>query len=227
MHELGVRRATVSKAPLVGLLAGLAILALGALPERGDVELEDSLQILETQHALLAVDANGHDLRLPLEIGERVVHIESRGRIGIALSDRRILAVAVGSAAWQKERLRIGEQLRELPILGDRVALILTDRRILGFDGGSGNLVERSLGPHEKLLQRAVSNSVAVVTTDRRALGLSPFRGGFFQMSLRPGEGSATLRVSGNVATLHTSRRLLTFDALSGRWRERSLAIER
>ena len=66
------------------------------------------------------------------------------------------------------------------PLLGDRVALVVTEQRVLGFDGGSRNLVERRLGPREQVLRTEVAANVAVVVTDRRALGLSPFAGGFF-----------------------------------------------
>lgn len=210
---------------LASLLLILLPLLTGARP--GELELEDVLQLLLIDRALLAVDAEGSDLRLELELGEQVLHYEAQGRVGVAFTDRRILAVAVGSAAWQVERLRIGERLTETPLLGDRVALILTDVRALGFDGGSGNLVEQRFGPREAPTLRAVSSSVAVVVTGRRALGLSPFRGGFFEVDLRPDEARPTLRATGNVATLETPTRLLTFDARSGRWVERDFRFLR
>ena len=46
-------------------------------------------------------------------------------------------------------------------MLGDRVALVLTSRRAIGFDGGSGNLVEYRLGPRERLLTNRVGENVA------------------------------------------------------------------
>jgi len=204
------------------VVACLPLLLLGAtrLPS-GELELEDVLQVLELDHALLAVDAHGGDIRIDLEIGEKVLHREARGRVGVAFTDRRLLAVAARSAAWQSERIRIDERLLEAPLLGDRVALFLTNKRALGFDGGSGNLVEHRFGPHEDLTRRAISNSIAVVVTDLRALAVSPFRGGFFAVSLRPDERDAALEITGTIATLTTPRRLLTFDARSGRWRER------
>ena len=203
------------------LLAACLPLLLIAATGFPDVELEDALQVLELDHALLAVDRDGGDVRLDLEIGETVQHRAARGRVGVAFTDRRLMAVAVGSAAWQVERIRIDEQLLEVPLLGDRVALFLTNKRALGFDGGSGNFVEHRFGPQEDLTDRRISNSVAVVVTDLRALAVSPFRGGFFEISLRPDERNPALDLTGSVATLTTPRRLLTFDARSGRWREK------
>ncbi len=203
-------------------IAGLLPWLVAAAPlSRGDVEIEDVLQVLELDHALLAVDADGGDVRIDLEIGERVLYRAAAGRVGVAVTDRRMLAVAVGSAAWQVERIRIDERLREDPLIEDRVALFLTTKRALGFDGGSGNLVEHRFGPREALLDRRVSSSLAVVVTDLRALAVTPFRGGFFEIDLRPDERDAVLELSGTVATLTTAKRLLTFDARSGRWRER------
>ena len=148
-----------------------------------------------------------------------------RGRVGIAVTDRRLLLVGVSSAAWQTARFRHGEQLLEEPMLGDRVVLVLTNRRALGFDGGSRNLVESDLGPRERPLVRAVGANVAIVATARRALGLSPFRGGFFERTLQLNEQLQTAAASGNLATLTTSRRLLTFKAASGQWSERNRGL--
>jgi len=206
----------------LALLLPLALSLVGGRPEGpGEVRLEDTLQVLVLDRTLLAVDGTGSELPVALELGERVLHQASQGRVGVALTDRRILAVATGSGSWQRERLRINETVPELPLLGDRVALILTNLRILGFDGGSGNLVEQRLGPHERLLDRSVASSVAVVVTDRRALAVSAFRGGFFEVDLRPDERRSTLKATGTLATLQTPRRLLRFDARTGTWRER------
>ena len=84
-----------------------------------------------------------------------------------------------------------------MALLGDRVALIVTTQRALGFDGGSANLVEYRLGPQESLLAMRADANVAVVITDRNLLGLSPFTGGFFSTDfhlrerLVPGEVDA------------------------------------
>jgi hypothetical protein len=210
----------------------LAALAawLAAAPADGrgreDVPLGDLLQIVVTRRALLAVDAEGGgDRREPLEQGERVLWTGTRGAVGVALTDERVLAVATGSAAWQTTRYRQGESAPHLAELGDRVALVATDRRVLGFDGGSRNLVELDLGPRERVIETRVSANLAVVVTDRRALGLSPFAGGFFETSLRLGESVESFETSSDVATLTTSERLLIFRGPTGSWSERHLEL--
>jgi hypothetical protein len=145
----------------------------------------------------------------------------ARGRVGVALTDQRVLAVAVGSGAWQEADRHLDEELPGDALLGDRVALIVTSRRILGFDGGSGNLVESRLGIRERVLALRVGENVAVAVTDRRALGLSPMVGGFFEAKLSLAERLESLTAAANLAIVTTDRRVLIFRAPSGSWEQR------
>ena len=114
-------------------------------------------------------------------------------------------------------------RLPRAPSSASRWRSIVTTKRALGFDGGSGNLVERSLGPREQVLAADASGAVGVIVTDRRALGVSPFAGGLFETKLRVEETLEGLAATGNFATVRTSRRLLTFQALTGAWVESPL----
>lgn len=215
--------------PRRALAAALAALAAAVVPAAapapsapGGVPLEDVLQVQVLDGKLLAVDAEGGgETREDLHLDERVLWRRTRGRIGVVATNERLLAVAARSAAWQSERYRRGEAPPEGAALGDRVALAVTSRRVLGFDGGSGNLIEARLGPNEELLRTVVGANVAVAVTDRRALGLSPFRGGFFETDVRSGERIESLTADSNIATLRTDDRLLTFRAPHGSWGER------
>lgn len=210
------------------VLLGVALaLAAGATPaQRGEESLEDVLQIVVVPRRVLSIDAeSGGQREIALERNEEVHWKLARGRVGVALTNQRILAVASGSAAWQEARLRGDEQVLGKPRLGQRVALIETPLRVLGFDGHTGNLVESSLGVRESVVSRAVGANVAVAVTDRRALGVTPFRGGFFQVPLQPGEKLQSVEAVSNLATVTTNRRLLTFDATTGFWGERRLGL--
>jgi hypothetical protein len=211
---------------------GFALLAfVPAEPARGqrvrapgETPIADVLQLIQLDRELVAVDGlAGADIRVDLELGERVLWTEARGRVGIAVTDRRLLAVATRSGAWQATRFRRGEALPEGAFVGEQVAVVVTSKRALGFDGGSGNLVERSLGPRERVIAADASGAVGLVVTDRRALGVSPFAGGFFTTALRVGESIEAVAATGNVATVRTSRRLLTFQAAGGIWVELDL----
>jgi hypothetical protein len=233
------RGAAERKRPAVANFAGMrpsgcwpALLALLlatpalAQPDRGAFPLEDRLQLIVLPRSLIAIDGRtGGQREESLDLGERVLTQRADGRVGIALTDRRILAIATGSGSFQEARFARGESLAAEPALGDRVALFVTNRRIVGFDGGSGNLVEVRLGPREFVIGTAIANSVAIAATSRRALGLSPFRGGFFEVRLGLDERRTSLSATGDVATLATEDRILTFRAASGSWEERTLGL--
>jgi hypothetical protein len=213
-----------------GWLPVLLALALagGAFAEdfRGAFPLEDRLQLIVQPRSVLAIDAEtGGQREESLELGERVLSQGADGRVGFAVTDRRILAIAVRAGSFQEARFGRGESLSTHPALGDRVVLFVTNRRLIGFDGGSGNLVEARLGPRERIVRTAVANSVAVAASARRALGLSPFRGGFFEVSLGLDEREVSLAATGDLATLTTDQRILTFRAATGSWEERRIGL--
>jgi hypothetical protein len=205
------------------LAALLWLAASPALAQPADeVPLADLLTILEVDGALLAIDArSGGQLELDLRLGERVYWKAAQGRVGMALTDQRILAVAVSSGSWQELRRLQGEEIAGHALLGDRVALLVTSRRAIGYDGGSRNLVESSLGLRERVIDARAGRNVAVIVTDRRALGLSPAVGGFFTTPVSLGEHVERIDVESNVATLTLNRRLLIFRAPTGSWESR------
>jgi hypothetical protein len=193
---------------------------------RGDIPLSDLLQIVILERELLAIDAEGGgQLEVDLERSERVLWHASRGRVGVVLTDRRVLAAGVGSGSWQTRRFRNSERHPTDALLGDRVALVLTSQRALAFNAGTGNIVEESLGPREIVRLADVGENVGVVVTSRRALGVSPFVGGFFDRKLQLGERLESLDARANLATLTTSRRILIFRATTGGWEARNLDI--
>jgi len=212
--------------PLLPLLIALLSAVPAAGFERpGERPLSDVLQILVLQREVRAIDAVGGEIVQRLERGEPVVWYDTRGRVGVVLTDRRVLAVSSRSGSWQESRYRLREAPPLEAFLGDQVALVITKSRAIGFDGGSGNLIEQPLGPGERVLAIDVGENVGVVVTDRRALGISPFAGGFFETHLPPGERYERVEASANFASVHTSRRILNFRAPSGRWTESDLPL--
>jgi hypothetical protein len=186
------------------------------------VPLADILDVLVIDRELVAFDARtGGQRSERLRLDEQVVWKGARGRVGVVITDQRVLAIAAGSGAWQRENKRLEEVLPSSALLGDRVALVITSQRALGFDGATGNLIETRLFIHEEVLGIRTGENVAVVATDRRALGLSPLVGGFFPTKLQLAERIEALDTSANLATLTTNRRVLIFRAPFGSWEEK------
>ena len=191
-----------------------------------EIPLADILEIVVLERQLLAIDANGGgQTTAKLEIGESVLWYQSRGKVGVVLTDRRILAVSDRSAAWQEARYRRTEQVSSAAELGGRVAILITSERVIGFNGGSSNLVEVGLSPRETVVASRTGENIAVVVTDRRALGLSPLVGGFFPIKLDLKERIEEVSAKANVATVRTNRRLLIFRAPTGTWEEKRLDL--
>jgi hypothetical protein len=188
--------------------------------------LSPLLEVQVLGQELLAIDSEGGGQRSErLERGETVLYKRSQGRVGVVVTDRRLLAIATRSGSWQQARYRNGEPPPVDVEIGDRVALALMKTRAVGFDGGSRNMVESSIGPRETVVDSAVGPNVVVVITDRRALGLSSDRGGFFEVPIRLGEQIQSVTAFANHATLQTSQRLLIFRGPAATWEEKRLPL--
>lgn len=220
-----MKRAPRRLAAALAVVAQLLAFAVSVHAQE-DVVLAPQIEIVVLPRELLAIDArSGGQLAERIELGERILYAKQRGRVGVAVTDRRMLAVASGSAAWQEARYRSGETPPSDVALGDRVALFLTAVRAIGFDGRSGNLVESVIGPQESVLDSAIGQNLAVVVTSRRVLGMSAARGGFFEAKLRVGERVTDVSALASLVTLRTSKRLLLFRGPTGSWEERRLPI--
>ncbi len=196
---------------------------IGAQLVAGEIPLANLLEVLVVDRDVLAIDAAGGGQTVArLRLDETVLWKRARGKVGIVLTNQRILAAATQSSAWQEMNYRLNEVPPNEALLGDRVAVAITSQRVVGFDGGSANLVEYRLGPQERVLALRTGENVGVVVTDRQALGLSPFVGGFFQTPIHINEQIESITADSNLATLVSPHRLLIFRATTGSWEERA-----
>jgi len=207
---------TRSAAALCGILWTFAA---GAEPlTSGEVELEDVIEVQTLGRELVAFDAKGGTSRLALDPGESVEWSQARGRVGVVLTDRRALAVAARGPGWQELRWRVSESPPERAFLGERVGLVVTGERLLGFDARRSRWIEQDVGPGERIDAVRVGASTGLVVTDRNAFGLSTETAGFYRLPLQVQESLEAAQASATVATVTTSKRLLVFKALSGSW---------
>ena len=215
-----------SRAVLPVLLLAFGVATAVPAIAQNQSPLSPLLEVQVLGRELLAIDSEGGGQRSErLERNETVLYTRSQGRVGVVVTDRRLLAIATRSGAWQQARYRNGEAPPADVEIGDRVALVLMRTRAVGFDGGSRNLVESGIGPREHVVDSAVGANVAVLITDRRALGLSSDRGGFFEVPIRLGEGIQSVTAFANHATLQTSQRLLIFRGPAATWEEKRLPL--
>jgi hypothetical protein len=209
------------------LLLFVSVLAPIADAREFNSPLSPLLELRVIGRQIFAIDSEtGGELPLRLEREEAVLYKRSQGRVGVVVTDRRLLAAATGSGSWQEARYRNGETAPAEVEIGDRVALALMRTRAVGFDGGSRNIIESTIGPRERVLDTAVGPNVVMVVTDRRALAMSSQHGGFFEVPLRVGESLVSVSAYANHATLQTSQRLLIFRGSDASWEEKRLPIK-
>ena len=111
-------------------------------------------------------------------------------------------------------------------VLGDRVALILTDHRASGVAAqGRKKFFAEDITPNESVLDFLVGESVAVIVTDKRLLGMSAFLPGFFEQRIGIHEKIQDVATLADFATVATHRRLLVFRAPTATWQEQQLSL--
>ncbi len=97
-----------------------AVLALAQRPD--EIPMADLLEVLVLDRQLVAIDARGGGQKAtPLRLDENASRTRARGKVGVALTNHRILAVAVGSATWQEADRPLVETLPSEALQGDRV----------------------------------------------------------------------------------------------------------
>jgi hypothetical protein len=190
-----------------------------------EVPLTDLLEVVVLEGEILALDANGGgQLSQKLHLHEEVVWTGARGSIGLVITSERLLAVSLGSSSWREARFERTEVHPTHALLGDRVGVVVTNNRALGFESNSGQLFEHRLGPREGVLATRSGENVLVVVTSHKVLGLAP-SGGFSELRLQVKEEFRDVSVRSNIATVRTNRRLLIFRGPTRSWSEKKLEL--
>lgn len=182
-----------------------------------EVERVDVIAIERDGRELYAFDAlTGGRVTARLDVAEQVTFQASRGRVAVVVTDRRALGVTPGRD-WSELRFRIDESPAESVLVEDRLALLVSNRRALAFNGLDG-WVEEAFSPNEVATAVRVGTAVGVVTTNRRALGIAPRMRGFASEALQLREGLEAVTAQDTLATIRTARRILVFSAPRGTW---------
>lgn len=194
---------------------------------RAELPLLDSIDVIVRDRSVLAVSAEtgAHASRAKLELGEDVLWVGVRGRIGLVVTDRRLLAISRTAPVWQFVYFKARETMPKSILLGERVGLVATSHHLYGITAAGGLLKKREISPYETVMDDLVAENLAVIVTDRRLIGLSGFAGGFFEEPVGVHEDLDYASISADFATVATDRRLVVFDAESGDWRSRQLGV--
>lgn len=185
--------------------------------------VEDQIDLVEIDNRVLAIDArNGRTREVKLEIGEKVIALDSRGLVAVIRTSARVLAIGTRLADFLEERYRVGERamLPGAAYLGDRVAVVALDNRLLGMSTTTSSWLELDIGPQEQFGEFYTETNVVAVTTQRRAIALAPRLSKFAVINLTPSERIVGVSTNESSITLTTPRRILIFRAGGGGWTE-------
>jgi hypothetical protein len=183
----------------------------------------DFIDIHVTDDELIAVRGGRSTSREQLKLSEKVLSKKSRGFIGAALTNQRLLVVSKRSPGWLDLELRLAEAPDEKPpeiLLSDYLLLLATKTRIIGFDSFFSRFVVSDLPIHDQLGERVIDDFVAVVTTTGSAFGLAKGASRFVEKPFKRNERLLSIETSSYNVTLRTSRRLLIFKSRGAFWEE-------
>ena len=207
-----------------GWFSGEAVAQISLYP--AEVERLDVLSIQQDDRNLYGFNSlTGSRARVRLEIGEVVLFNESRGRVGIVLTDRRALGLTVGGN-FQEVRYRLTERRPDFAVVSERVALVATTQRALGFVGKFGGWIEENFALDESAKALRVGTGVGIATTNRRALGLAPDVGRFASVPFNLRESLESVDAEDTLATLWTDQRILVFSGPRAVWTVRARDID-
>jgi hypothetical protein len=209
----------VHKLAVLTAVAALAVVMPRAAAQFDDeVPLGDVIEVVALEREIVAIDARTDSQRtIRLKPQEKVVWSGAKGEIGVVLTGRRALAISAGAAEWQELSYGDGKAAPYSALLGDRVALILTGDRVIGFNG---HFAQSKLDSTERVVASQTGGNVGVVVTAERALGLSPSVG-FVETPIEARERIESVLAGANVATVTSDERVRVFRAPSASWEVR------
>lgn len=180
----------------------------------------DLIDVIVRRREVIAVDParSGGMRRAPLMVGERVLWSGARGKVGIVVTDRRLLGITTAHGGWRALRFKIHESEPTAILLGDRVAVVLTSMRAIGLSTAGKTFTQSLIGTTEDPYDVVVGDNVAVVVTDRRVVGLSGFFPHFAEALIGVHEDVEFTSTLPNFVSVATHQRMLVFRGTTGAW---------
>jgi hypothetical protein len=213
------------------LLGPLALTSTLLAPSTGHATHLGSYQLSAPRIDMIAQGRNLHAVdgtrvrSLRLAPREKLLWIATADRLAVAVTDDRIIAITTHWKEWQTRDFGVHESRPVVAEAGDDFVLVVTDDRIIAVSDHGGSFVEKQLGAYETIEDVMVGEQVGLILTDRRAIGFSGRLASLIEERVGIHENLFRARTSFDFATVATSKRLLVFDAPTGGWQARKLAL--
>lgn len=193
---------------------------LFAIPSYAGEEIEDLIDITETNDKIIAVIEGKKTISFELRSKENVLWSGSKGYMGVFLTNQNFYVISTSLSSWQVLPLRIGESEKSAAHLSPYIALLVTEDRAVAFYALSDRFTEIQLPIHDELIAADAEKYVAVVITSSRAFGLAVETMVFSEIQFRVRESIKDIKITSSKATVRTSDRLLSFEAEGATWNE-------
>jgi len=207
----------------VATLAIAAVLLAAADAHAGQCE-RDQFTVFAIDGEVVATSGGG-TRTFDLEQGEQVLDKASRGCVAMVSTNRRLLVISALGGYWAP----IWYQLHESPahelIVGDLIALAISDKRMIAFDPRDLRVLADDIRAQEAVTHSTAGDTLAAVATTRRLIGFSTGLSSLTERNLRLKEEVDTVESASDAITVITGDRILTFRTGSGFWAERKRPI--
>ncbi len=185
----------------------------------------DQFLVFAIDGDVIASSGGGGARAFDLDQGEVVLDKATSGCVAMVSTSKRLLFVSALGGAW----IPVPYQLQESPayelLVGDLVGVAISDRRILGYDPNTTQIIAMDMGAQEAVTHWIAGESIAAVVTTRRVIGFSAGLGSFTERALRLKETTDTIESASGVVTVITGDRILTLRSGAGFWAERKRPI--
>jgi hypothetical protein len=219
-----VRRIEVAMGSYLSFISIAALLLVG-FPALAIECNRDQFSVFAIDGELIASSGGGGTRSADLEKGEEVLQKASRGCVAMVSTNRRLLVVSALGGPW----ISVLYQLNETPayelLVGEQVGIAISDRRIVGYDPRTTQVVALDIGAQESVTHWIAGDRIAAVATDRRVIGYSVGLSTFAERTLRLKEKPGALDSGSDVVTVITGERVLTLRSGAGYWAERKRPI--
>ena len=209
------------------LIAASVVLLLLARPlkseddvEDKDIYIEDLVAIQQIGREVIAIRDGRNPVPYKLRLAEKVLWKDSKGALGAVLTNSRFLTISVTSKGWHEISLNLHEADEASALLSPYIALLVTAKRVFGFDYMSKLFVEHWLQIDQEFVATNVNMHVAVVVSTRKALGFGMGCKTFAEIPIRVHEKFDSLETKSRLGTVLTTNRILIFHARDCLWTE-------
>jgi len=183
-------------------------------------DIKDVINVQILDKRIIAIRGEQPPAAFNLGLKETIQWYGAKGDVGAVLTSKRVIAVSASSHNWHEQALWVEEHHRHGVMLSDYLALLVTEKQIIVFDGKFNKWITASFPIHDEYVKAAIDLNVGVIITSKRAFGFATGSSVFSEISYRKGERFLSVTTKTSDVTVMTSSRLLIFSKSKRDWQE-------